>query len=178
MNCRDANEILERMIFEEVRADAGLRKHIDTCTACSQVYRDTLKARELMEMVRRSEPVPRNPGEITDNIMSAILKCPQKTPVVWLLFQRLLAAASVALFLLFGYEQYNVVKKVSALEMQFTVINADSRYSGPLRLASTFDISKAGVSFSEIERLLSAGNGDASRCFSYNNKQSVQRNKK
>ena len=178
MNCRDANEILDRMIFEEVPEYADLRQHIVTCSACSKVYMDAMKSREVLELVRRLEPVLQHPDEVTDNIMAALLKPTQKTPVVPLLLQRLLAAASVALFLLFGYEQYHVVKKVSALELQFTETRADSRYSDPLRLASTIDINKAGISFSEIERLLSAEKGTVPLSFSIIKKRLDQRNKK
>jgi len=96
MNCRNAIEILDRMIFEEVPADAGLRQHIDTCPSCSQAYKDVLKAREVMNLVRRLEPVLRDPDEITDNIMFAIQQDPKKTVVVPLFLQRLLAAADGA----------------------------------------------------------------------------------
>jgi len=166
MNCRDAIEHLDRMIFEEVPIDADLRQHIDTCSSCSQAYRDALKAREVMDLVRRLEPVLRDPDEITDNIMFAIQQGPQKTTFVPLFFQRLLAAASVTLFLLFGYEQYGVVKKVTALEIKFSETKADSRYSDPQRLASTFDINRAGISFSGIERLISTVKGTTPLSFS------------
>ena len=176
MNCRDATELLDRMIFEEVPMDADLRQHIDNCSSCGQVYMDALKAREVMDLVRRSEPVFKNPGEITENIMSAIRQGSQKTRVVPLLLQRLLAAASVAIFLLFGYEQYGVIRKVSSLEMQFSEIKADSRYSDPLRLASAIDINKAGISFSEIERLLFTEKGTTPLSFSFIKKQLTQKN--
>jgi hypothetical protein len=175
MNCRDATELLDRMIFEEVPIDAHLRHHIDTCSDCSQVYSDALKAREVMVMVRSLEPVLRDPDEITDNIMSAIGQGSQKTIIVPLILQRMLAAASVAIFILFGYEQYGVVKKVSALEMQFSQIKADSCYSDPMRMASTLDINNAGISFSEIESLLSRDKGTTLLSFSYIKKRLNQR---
>ncbi|MCX6244294.1 MAG: hypothetical protein NTU98_06260 [Bacteroidetes bacterium] len=175
MNCRDAIEILDRMIFEEVPADAGLRQHIDTCPSCSQAYRDALKAREVMDLVRRSEPVLRDPDEITDNIMSAIQQGLPKTVVVPMFLQRLLAAASVALFLLFGYEQYGVVSKVTALETTFSATRADSRFSDPQRLASAFDINRAGISFTEIGRLISTVKGTNPLSFSSIKKQMNQR---
>jgi hypothetical protein len=176
MNCRDASEILDRMIFEEVPMDAGLREHIATCSSCSRVYRDALKAREIMERVRRSEPVLRDPEEMTDSIMSAIGRGPKKTVFVPLFLQRLLAAASVALFLLFGYEQYGVVRKVSALEAQCSEIKTDSPYSYPHRLASTVDINRAGISFSEIAKFVSMVNGTAPQSFSSLKKQRNQGN--
>jgi hypothetical protein len=176
MNCTEAAEFLNRMVFEEVPTDAGLRQHIDICSSCSQAYKDALKAREIMDLVRRLEPVLKDPDELTDNIMFAIRQNPQKTAFVPLFLQRLLAAASVALFLLFGYEQYDVVKKVTALEIKFSETKADSRYSDPQRLASTFDINRAGISFSEVERLISMVNGTTPLSFSSFKKQMNQRN--
>jgi hypothetical protein len=159
MNCSDAIELLDRMIFEDVQIDAGLKQHLDTCSSCNQVYRDALKAREVMNKIRHSEPVLSNPGEFTDNIISAIPPDPQRTAFILLYLQRMLAAAAVAIFLLFGYEQYGVVKKVSALEIQLSAIKTDSRYSDPLRMASAININNAGISFSEIPKLLSAVKG-------------------
>ena len=166
MNCNDASELLERMIFEEVSIDNHLRQHIDTCPSCGQVYSDALKAREIMVMARRFKPVLNDPDRLTDDIMSAINGGPPKTAFVPLFLQRMLAAASIAIFLLFGYEQYGVVKKVTALEMQFSGINSDLRYPDPLRLASTIDINNAGISFTEIKRFLSPGDGTTPLSFS------------
>jgi hypothetical protein len=175
MNCRDAIEILDRMIFEDVIISADLRQHLDACPSCKQACRDALKAREVMGLVRRSGPVLRSPDELTDNILSAIQQGPQKTAVVPLFFQRLLTAASVALFLLLGYEQYGVVSKLAALETKFTETREDSRYSDLQRLATAYDINRAGLSFSEIERLISTVNKTSALTFSSNKKQMNQR---
>jgi hypothetical protein len=176
MDCRNATEHLDKMIFEEVPIEADLMQHIETCSSCNQAYRAALKAREVMDLVRRLEPVLKDPDEITNNIMFAIQQGPQKTAFVPLFFQRLLAAASVSLFLVFGYEQYGVVKKVTALEIKFSETRADSRYSDPQRLASTFDINRAGISFSEIGRLISTVKGTTPLSFSSFKKQMNQRN--
>jgi hypothetical protein len=189
MNCRDATEKLEKMIFEEVPADTGLKQHLDTCSSCGQAYNDALKAREVMHLVRRLEPVLRNPDELTDNIMFAIQQSPDKInhkansekhiangeKRTAKNLQRLLAAASVALFLLFGYEQYGVVKKVTEVEIKFSATMADSCYSDLQRLAPTFDISRAGISFSEIGRFISSMNGTSPQSFSSFKKQINQR---
>lgn len=166
MNCSDIPEILDRMIFEDVPADAGFMQHMHTCASCAQAYAEALKAREVMNLVRSSEPVLHNPGELTGNIMAAVPESPsahimagisarpEHTFRVPLLLTRLLAAASVALFLLFGYEQYGIVIKISTLEKQCAEIKPDSRYSDLLQQASILNISEAGISFSELERLL------------------------
>jgi hypothetical protein len=140
MNCRDATELLERMVFEEVPMDKGLKQHIDTCPSCSQAYRDSLKAREVMTLIRGFEPSLSDPDAITDNIMFSIQKAPQRTAFGPVLLQRLLAAATIALFLMFGYEQYGVVKKVTELETKFSETRLESRYPDPQRLASNYNI--------------------------------------
>jgi predicted anti-sigma-YlaC factor YlaD len=155
----DAIEIMDRMIFEEVPADDGLTQHLKRCSSCSKTYTDVLKAREMMNLLRRSEPAPSNPGELTANIMTSLQKGPEKTFVIPLHLMRMLAAASVVLFLLFGFEQYGFVKKISALEKQCAGIKSDARYSDLLQEASTLNISEAGISFSELERLLSTEKG-------------------
>jgi hypothetical protein len=176
MNCRDATEVLDRMMFEEIPMDADLRQHADACPSCSRVYRDALKAREVMGLLRRSEPLLKDPEQVTENIMAAInqgIKNRHVSPVF--LLQRLLAAASVALVLLFGYEQYIVVEKVSSLQTQFSQIKGDPRSSDPLCIASALYISKAGISFSEIERLFSPESGKTPLTFSIVKKRLDQR---
>jgi hypothetical protein len=175
MNCRDVIEHLDRIIFEEVPMDAGLRQHIETCSSCHQAYTDALKARETLDLVRRKDPVLRDPDEIMKNIMTAIRQEPQITAFVPLFLQRMLAAASVALFLLFGYEQYVVVKKVTALEQKFSETTTNSNYSDPQQLSSTFDISTAGISFSGIGRLISTVKGTSPLSFSSLKKQINQK---
>ena len=178
MNCSEAIGIIDRMIFEEVPADAGLLQHLNTCPECSRVYDDALQAREVLNMVRRSEPVLRDPGGLTADIMAVITKDPGKASAVPMFLVRLLSAASVALFLLFGYEQYSIVKKISELEKQCADIKADSRYSSLLQQASTMNISEAGISFSELERLLSTEKGRTPLSVLFMKKQSDQKNKK
>ncbi|MGA3015329.1 MAG: hypothetical protein ABSD71_14990 [Bacteroidales bacterium] len=162
MKCSDAIALLERMIFEKIKIDDELRQHIDTCSSCRMVYQDALKAREVLYRIRHSEPMLRDPGEFTDNILSAIRQSSQRTPVVLMFLQRMLAAAAVAILILFAYEQYGVIRKISGLEKHFSEIKTDFRSSYPLQLTSTIDINNAGISFSEIEKLLSTLKGSPS----------------
>jgi hypothetical protein len=159
MNCVEVTETLDRMIFEEVLTDVEISEHLEGCAACRRAYLDTLKAREMMNLIRRSEPVLKNPDENAGAIMDAIRKQPRKKPVVLPLIKRLLAAAAVACFIILGYEQYQVVKKVSALEIQFRGTRPVGPYPDPFRHPSALDINKAGISFSEVERLLKSGKG-------------------
>ncbi|MEI6172350.1 MAG: hypothetical protein WCR01_01260 [Bacteroidota bacterium] len=190
MNCSDLPVILDRMIFEDVPADAGFMQHMNTCASCSQAYADALKAREVMNLVCSTEPVLPNPGELTGNIMAAIPEShtarimpgisarPEHSFRVPLLLTRLLAAASVALFLLFGYEQYGIVMKISTLEKQCAEIKPDSRYSDLLQQASILNISEAGISFSELERLLHNRKGRTPLSALFIKNQTDQRNQK
>jgi hypothetical protein len=158
MKCRDVTEILERMVFEEVPVDAGLKEHIASCPACSQSFMEALKTREVIGVIRRSVPELTDPDEITDSIMSSIQQDPGEKIFFPLVLQRMLAAASVALLLLFGYEQYGVVNKVTALETKFSETKLETRYSNPQRMASAFDINRAGISLSEIKSFISLKN--------------------
>ena len=154
MKCSEVSEILDRMIFEEVTADAAFSEHLETCPMCTRAYANALEARQVMNLLRRSEPLLSDPGGLTGNIMAAVGKDKVKTPVVPLLLVRLLAAASLALFLVFGYEQYGIVTNISALEKQCAAVKPGSRYPELRRLASAFDISEAGFPFPGVERLL------------------------
>ncbi|MCX6303588.1 MAG: hypothetical protein NT040_01340 [Bacteroidetes bacterium] len=176
MNCREATELIDRIIFEDVPENAGLQHHLDACQSCSQAFSDALKARGVMDMVRGLEPVLGDPDGLTDDIMSAIGQGPSKTAYFPLLLQRMLAAASVAIFLLFGYEQYVVVTKVSKLEMQFSQIKTDSHHSYPMLLASTIDFNNASISVSEIQRRLSTFSGTTPLAFSNIQQRINQRN--
>ena len=83
--------------------------------------------------VRKREPILKDPEGLTEDIMNAIRENPMqnnfdnpekpgKLPVI-IVLRRLLAAASVCLFLLFGYEEYVVVDKISRLEKQNAAIS-------------------------------------------------------
>lgn len=98
----------------------------------------------LVASVRDRVPVLKNPGGLTDDIMKAISENPEQDqpgqmkksgelPVL-ILVRRLLAAASVCLFLAFGYEEYVVVEKISRLEKQSSAISQSSGYQPALNM--------------------------------------------
>jgi cytochrome c-type biogenesis protein CcmH/NrfG len=123
-----------------------------------EMRRKNLEAHNILDLLRKSEPVLKNPEGMTEAIMAAITQPAgqRRVPAIFLL-QRLLAAASVALVLLFGYEQYIVVEKVSTLEKRFSEIKSDPRYAYTLYFGSSGNLSKAGISFPELEKLISTG---------------------
>ena len=100
--------------------------------------------------IRNREPILKDPEGLTEDIMNAIRENPMqnnfdnpekpgKLPVI-IVLRRLLAAASVCLFLLFGYEQYVVVDKISRLEKQNAAISRSSQYQSALNLKKAMNL--------------------------------------
>lgn len=118
--------------------------------------RKNREAHKILDLLRKSEPALKDPEGLTEAIMAEITRgaVQRRVPALFHL-QRLLAAASVALVLLFGYEQYMVVEKVSALEKQFSAIKSDPRYSYTLIFGSSGNLSKAGMALPELKKLIS-----------------------
>jgi len=115
------------------------------------------KKKEIEELVsgtiagiRQREPILENPEGLTEDIMSAIRENKKANPAVIIekpvksavltLAIRLMAAACVCLFLLFGYEEYIVVNKISRLEKQNSAISQSSRYQVALQLDKAVNI--------------------------------------
>lgn len=100
--------------------------------------------------IRQREPILDNPEGLTEDIMSAIRENKKANPAVIIeiprnstvltIMLRLMAAASVCLFLLFGYEEYIVVDKISRLEKQNSAISRSSRYQAALQLKKAVSI--------------------------------------
>jgi hypothetical protein len=100
--------------------------------------------------IRQKEPILENPEGLTEDIMKAIREVKKenppgiigksgKSPVLTILL-RLMAAASVCLFLIFGYEEYVVVDKISNLEKQNAAISHSSQYHTALQLKKAMSI--------------------------------------
>jgi hypothetical protein len=178
MNCNDVSEFLDRMIFEEVSAGDDLVKHIDACPDCSREYLDALKARAAVAMARGNNPELIAPIDLTDDIMQAVDRESGKTAVLSVYLAKLLAAASIALCMVFGYEQFEVVRKVSALEIQFSQAGSGFQYTGPARLAASLDIRNSGISLSKVEKVLAAGTGTRLASFMDIQKRFINRKQK
>ena len=100
--------------------------------------------------LRNRKPILKDPEGLTEDIMNAIREISQennsgkaektgKLPVI-IMLRRLLAAASVCLFLLFGYEEYVVVDKISLLEKQNAAISKSSQYQSALNLKKAMNL--------------------------------------
>lgn len=109
-----------------------------------------MKVKTVISVLQQNEPELKDPDGLTENILSAIAKDNSaevtgkvhnliKTPVL-LLVRRVLAAASVCIFLSFSYEQYIVMKKISVLEKQNTAISRSEPYKSALRLKQALKI--------------------------------------
>jgi hypothetical protein len=98
----------------------------------------------LLASVRNREPILIDPERLTENIMNAIRDKSQENDTgkrtisgelpAFIILRRLLAAASVCLFLVFGYEEYVVMEKISRLEKQSSAISKSSQYQAALNL--------------------------------------------
>lgn len=107
----------------------------------------------LIAKVKDRQPILDDPEKLTEDIMNAIRGIPvgsgsgriKKTtelPAV-IILRRILAAASVCLFLVFGYEEYVVVDKISSLEKQCSAISQSSQYQPALNLKRAMTVLSA-----------------------------------
>lgn len=108
----------------------------------------TAQERAIMTALEKSKPLLKDPEGLTENIMAGI---GQSRPAsgngnkasnirVMMLVRRMLAAASVCLFLSFSYEQYIVMKKISVLEKQNTAISRSEPYQTTLKIKKALKI--------------------------------------
>lgn len=121
MNCTESRKLIELEIFEAPQdANDKLQQHLDQCAACRGYYETTERQRRLIRLLQERDPVPDDPGSLTEGIMSAIIspdRSGKSNTRTIRLAARLLAAASVLLFLTFGVEQYFVLEKMQLLEV-------------------------------------------------------------
>jgi hypothetical protein len=105
----------------------------------------------LTSMIQQAEPVLKDPDKLTDEIMNIIehdslpdTKYPipgNKQIRTLQIVQRLLAVASVCLLMIFSYEEFNIVNKISNLEKQNSAISSSVKNH-------EFNLEKAGMLFS------------------------------
>ncbi|MFH1296854.1 MAG: hypothetical protein ABIJ04_06225 [Bacteroidota bacterium] len=120
--------------------------------------RDLLE--RILEVLQKNEPVLKDREEIPLKVMQTIQKSQrQKSPlrligsssVPFLTFaQRMLTAASVCLLILYGIEEFIVVKKVNTLEQQTAAV----RVTPVNTLASRLE--KSGITFVSLQQRFQA----------------------
>ena len=129
MNCETVRKQMDLLVFDQIPVpDGELSAHLLTCPACRRYLEECLDANRILAALRRSEPRPDDPDQLTESIIGAVkaivsspglprsaVPMPHRRLVV---LERLLAAASICLMLVFGVEQYTVVEKIARLEEQ------------------------------------------------------------
>jgi len=151
MKCSKVRKELEQMVYRD-GPDPGteIYTHIDSCKACTQYLEDIRLSASTIAGIRQREPILQNPELLTEEIMHAIREGSKedhfdmteksgKSPVISIV-RRLLAAASVCLLLVFGYEEYIVVDKISSLEKQNAMITRSPQYQAALQLDKAMQI--------------------------------------
>ena len=111
-------------------------------------YNEKQDIKRLTSFLHRKEPVLRNPEALTDDIMQRIGMDASKSrrifePHSLIIFKRLLAAASVCLFLVFAYEQYIVVDKIGRLEKQNAGIAQNPDYDAAMKINQVIALIKS-----------------------------------
>ena len=151
MKCNNIRKDIDRMVYPD-EPDPGTEfyHHIESCKACSRYLEEARLVAGKIAGISRREPVLKNPEGLTEGIMQAIRFSSDKNheqKVVLagknrgiIILKRLLAAASVCLFLVFGYEEYIVVDKISRLEKQNAAISRNSQYQAALKLKKAMSI--------------------------------------
>ncbi len=124
MNCEHVRQSIDLLVFEPATSfDPAFKRHLDNCDNCMKYYHASVNDAKLIGTLQQNQPHLENPEGLTSNILSAIendeteisLAGNQPTKL-FNMATRLLAAASVVLFLAFGFEQYMVLEKMQKLE--------------------------------------------------------------
>jgi len=134
MNCETARLNIDQYFDEKIREmDLELSQHLKNCDDCNNYYDDCKKAGELVTHIRDFEPALSDPTNLTGDIMMGIEARSAKSEhdkkiIPFYVFQnvtfrRLLSAAAVILFFVFGYEQYLVLDKINCLEIQYQKVS-------------------------------------------------------
>lgn len=136
MNCKHVKQKIDFFLLGKkgfLTKKASL--HISECPSCREYYESTLQASKLIDKLRNTEPASIDTSELTEKIMLGINQAVQEksSPISVSFFtssnlQRLLAAASICLLLIFGYEQYRVLAKLTRLENENQAIGLSPQF--------------------------------------------------
>ena len=130
MNCEVIKEKIDLLIFEENRQlNAEILSHIESCDTCHSYFTESVEAKNIIGRIQK-EPELRDPEDLTKSILSQVENVDQtpksnnSNPKIYLLIRRSLAAASICLMIVFGYEQYMVFDKISKMEEHVSVVSS------------------------------------------------------
>ena len=144
MNCDYVKEKTYEGVYSNIKPlDDELLRHINDCTDCKSYYEDCLSAKKITSLLNQREPKLNDPQKLTNDILDSIndLETEKKSEssTIFLTAKRILAAASVCLMIVFGYEHYVVVEKLIKLEEQMSVVtNAPINSSYYLEMLHNF----------------------------------------
>ena len=140
MKCEKVKQHIDQYFMEgfmELDPDTGL--HIERCQDCQMYFKSHKKAKYLITNLHDFEPVLIDPEGLTEDIMEAVGNSTTHLDTIDkvkpanifqnVIFRRLLSAAAIILFALFGFEQYLVLDKINRLETQYQNISGN-RFSG------------------------------------------------
>ena len=126
MNCQEIDKLVDLALFEsDPAATQTVMDHISYCDRCSKRYGNLKAASSFMDKLRKTTPGLEisETVALTNSIMDAVsepgrpAQITQKKGINTLsLIIRILAAASVLLFMTLSIEQYLIVEKVRKLE--------------------------------------------------------------
>jgi hypothetical protein len=115
--------------------------------------RSTSDLENITSFLRQSEPRLKDPDRLTDDIMQEIArkKPSQQGPTpekkkpnrIITVASRMLAAASICLFFIFGYEQYLIVDKIASLEDQNASISRQKKYQTAIATSQVIGLLKS-----------------------------------
>lgn len=121
MECSFVKEKIEEFVFDKSnRPDDEMISHIAGCVDCQAWLKQCQSVQKITANLSKIEPVITDSQQLTNNIMAEIDEpVPKKSSQqgdVLRMARKLLAAASVMLFIIFSGEQYIFVNKVIKLE--------------------------------------------------------------
>ena len=130
MKCSVIQERIDLFVFEDnEQARKEIMDHIEACPSCRAHYDQSMQARAVLSSISTHQPVLSDPEGLTESILNTIQDpgdlIPEPDPnnaIVRSLpmIEKILLAASIALLVVFGYEQYIVVDKVLQLEQKMS----------------------------------------------------------
>lgn len=136
MDCKLVKERIEEFVYEKsFRPDEEMIGHITNCPECRAWLKSCQSAEKITRYLTHLEPVLSDPQKLTSDILFAIeeLEPGTVTPKIHYLgvVKKFLVAATAALFIVFAYEQYVFVRKLTWLEAKMSAtpkINSETDF--------------------------------------------------
>ncbi len=155
MECNATQERIDLLVFEDSeQARKEIMDHIEACPSCRAYFDQSMQALAVLSSISAHQPVLSDAEGFTENILSTIQDPenlipepdPKNATVRSLpMIEKVLLAASIALLLVFGYEQYIVVDKVIHLEQKMSdTPNRQSHVRAYQRAMTSYPAKTAG----------------------------------